>query len=267
MISFVVYFHSSRIENLKQTIRFLKKRENIPNSEFILVCQDNCLEQFNDSTLINLNLDTYYKTKMCNIGVEKSKNNLIALLDSDRILPHGYFTSVIKKIKPRQFVSTWKMYKLNKKYTDEQIEQNDIEKIEDFKSTTNEVLCKNLFAGNTVFYKKDYLDSGGMDERFVGYGFADTDMTRNIMLKNYQVIWNKSEEIHLNHDSRVFLQREETTPEIFTAHNAIVYYNKWKIAMKQDVKNFINHISNKKCPKSVRKKLVKIFNFDIFIKI
>lgn len=267
-VSFVIYFHSQRINNLKQTIRFLKKREDLSNCEFILVCQDRCFESFDNATLINLNSDTYYKSKMCNIGVKKAKNNLIALLDSDRIFPNNYFGRICQKIKPGQFVSTWKMYKLNAEYTDDQIENNNVEKIEDFKSVKNKTLCKNLFAGNTVFYKKDYLNSGGMDEQFIGYGFTDTDMTRNIIHREYEVIWREDEEIHLYHDKHISVRQENTSPEIFTAYNAVKYYKKWGIPVEKEAKEFINYtISNNKCTQSVRKKLKKLFYFDLFLKV
>ena len=61
-------------------------------------------------------------------------------------------------------------------------------------------LKKNLFSGNTIFYKQDYLDCGGMDESFVGYGFADNDMNLNVISKGYKAVWLNDLEIHLNHN-------------------------------------------------------------------
>ena len=208
-ISFIIYFHSSRIKNLEQMLRFLIKRENLKNSELVFICQDQYKKEILGIKTHNLKLKFYHKTKMCNIGVNLAKNRIIALLDSDRILPPKYFEKIYQEIKPKQFVSTWKMYKLNKEYTDQEIEKNEVTKLEDFKSVENKTCSKNLFAGNTVFYKKDYLDTGGMDENFYGYGFADTDMTANIMSKNYNVVWRSEEEIHLYHSKEIKIGRKK----------------------------------------------------------
>ncbi len=42
-----------------------------------------------------------------------------------------------------------------------------------------------------------------MDESFVGYGFADTDMTMNITSKGYQPSWSDETELHLYHAKNV----------------------------------------------------------------
>lgn len=266
-ISFVIYFCSQRIDNLKQTIRFLNKREDLSSSELLLVCQDKCENLFGNK-VINLNLDFYHKTKMCNIGVELAKNQKIVLLDSDRILPYNYFKKTSKQISQGEFVSTWKMFKLKKQYSDDQIEQNKFEKIPDFKSKENKSCSKNLFAGHTLFYKKDYQNAGGMDESFIGYGFADTDMTRNIMSKNYKITWNDEEEIHLFHEKIVNFKGEVIDPEIMTALNSIKYFKKWNIKMDLDSINLLEWIikNKNKYSDSIKEKINSVFEFDIFSK-
>jgi hypothetical protein len=256
-ISFVIYFHSNRVKNLEQMLRFLFKRENLINSEFLLICQDQYNKKILEIKPKNLKLKYYHKTKMCNIGVDLAKNKIIALLDSDRILPPKYFEKIYKKIKPKQFVSTWKMYKLNKEYADEEIEKNEVIKSEDFKSIENNACSKNLFAGNTVFYKKDYLDAGGMDENFYGYGFADTDMTTNVMSKNYNVIWRDEEEIHLFHSKEIHIGKEKYHfhPEIFTALNAKKYCKKWKKIPDKNINDLLDWINKSK---ERKKELIRI---------
>jgi hypothetical protein len=241
-ISFVIYFHSNRIKNLKQQLRFLRERENIESSEIILICQDEFKDEVYGIKPVNLGLNFYYKTKMCNIGVGLAKNRVIALLDSDRIFPENYFKKVFETINPSEFVSTWRMYKLTRDYSDKQIKENEIEKLEDFKSTENKPRTKNLFAGSTVFFKEDYLLSGGMDEGYEGYGFADTDMTHNIMSKNYKIIWNDDEELHLFHSKGVNWHGHfiELFPELSTSYNGIRYHKKWNLEMNEDFKFLIN---------------------------
>ena len=140
-ISFVIYFHSRRISNLRQSLRFLHERENLTKSEIILICQDSTTEKILGLRPINLKLDSYHKTRMCNIGVRLAKNEVISLLDSDRILPSNYFAKIYEKIKFGDFFSTWKMYKLQKEYSDEEIRLEKIEKKEDFKCRKNSA-CK-----------------------------------------------------------------------------------------------------------------------------
>lgn len=228
-ISFVIQFHSTRKRNLEQALRFLEKREDLSNSEFILVCQDNCNELIRNIKPINLNLDSYSHSKLCNEGVKLAKNEIVALMDSDRILPENYFKSIYETIKPKQFVSTWNMYKLKRRYSDMQIKEGKIEKTEDFKSKDNKICEKNLFAGNVVFFKQDYWDAGGMDERYIGYGISDTDMTKTIETKGYEIIWKNDEETHLYHPNTVFWKGKNINKiaELFTACNLIRFYKKW----------------------------------------
>lgn len=202
MISFVFYFSNKRVENLKQTLRFLNKNEDLSVSEVVLVCNDSCNEEFhinNNYKIFNLNLDTYNKPLLCNFGVNKAKFDIVALLDSDRILPYRYFEKNAMKLHKKQFVSSLILHKLLNDYTDNEIELRKYKYKEEIKSKKCEFFHKNLFSGNTLFYKKDYLDCGGMDESFIGYGFADNDMTLNVISKGCHASWNKNVEIHLNH--------------------------------------------------------------------
>lgn len=233
MISFVIYYHSSRIENLKQTLRFLEKREPqlILCSEIILVCQDESpiiTSKFNIKQL-NLKTDTYKKPFMCNIGVENSKNEIIVLLDSDRILPKEYFTNNTKIVTRGMTITTELLFSLRDDYSDDQIESGNVCKIPDFRSKTNEMRHKNMFSGNTIFMKQDYLSCGGMDESFVGYGYADNDMTES--MKNYgcKEVFLSEEELHLNHPKSVCWHGKQLSSKSFASFaNAKKYLQKWK---------------------------------------
>lgn len=202
MISFVIYFHSRRTDNLRQMLRLLFSREK-SEKEVVLVCNDETKEEFPGCKVLNMNLSEYRKPKMCNAGVQEAKGEIVALLDSDRILPTSYFGTNSAIIKRGEFVSCEKILKLSRPHTDEEIENEILDFEEDFRSKTWEIRKKNLFSGNTLFYKNDYMLSGGMDESFVGYGFADNDMTRNVVSKGFKAVWRKEEEIHLYHPQKV----------------------------------------------------------------
>jgi len=231
MISFVFYFHSSRTNNLKQTLRFLFSREKI-EKEVILICNDQTSEVFSECTLINLNLTDYEKSKMCNIGVNLAKYDIVALLDSDRILPNNYFTDNIPKMNKREFASCLKMLNLKKDYNDEEIDSFNFNFKEEFRSFNWEIRKKNLFSGNTLFYKSDYLNAGGMDESFTGYGFADNDMSKNVVSKGFEIRWTYAEEIHLFHPKKIMKNNQlidHTEYEKIVCGNMNKFIKKWKI--------------------------------------
>jgi len=202
MISFVVYFHSSREENLLQMLRFLFEREKM-QKEVVLVCNDRYEMAEDRVRIVNMQMKEYCKPTMCNSGVLESRGEVVALLDSDRILPCGYFESVLKEIKRGEFVSCETIMNLTRPHKDEEIDGGP----EDFwleeRSKGWEIRRKNLFSGNTVFHREDYLKSGGMDDSFVGYGFADNDMTKNVSSMGFKSVWREEREIHLYHEKKV----------------------------------------------------------------
>ena len=241
------------MENLKQTLRFLERRELqlVKQSELILVCQNECQLSFDtlfDKTKnVNVQSDTYCKPKMTNAGVEQATEEILILLDSDRILPYGYFTRIINSLGEKEVVTTKSLYSLDKPYTDDQIDSGNVTKTPDFKSVTNQGRFKNMFSGNTVLWKQDYLDAGGYDETFVGYGFADSDMTRTALVNGLKFVFRQEEELHLYHD-KVYdwenghIHKDEY--RIISAINAIHYCNKWKIEADQGIQDLWNEVEN-----------------------
>lgn len=214
-LSFIIYFHSSRKENLLQTLRFLKKRDReiIEKSELILVCNNSFRQQLKTSFLktkiFSLEKAVYSKPFMCNFGAAVAESEKLVFLDSDRILPPDYFLQnialldVYSKYKGERHlaITTKHLFKLSKPYTDEEIEDNNIKKTPDFRTHENDLFKKNAFSGNIMMLKSDYFDAGGMDESFVGYGFADNDFTKTVVAKGIKIIFRKEEELHLCHSS------------------------------------------------------------------
>lgn len=250
MISFVIIFHPSRIENLYQTLRFLQKREN-QLQELILVCQTNCLpikSDFKTTKQINMNLETYHKTKMTNEGVRNANQNIIALLDSDRILPHNYFENTAKQLSKNQIVSSKKLFQLTSQYSDDQIELERVEKYEDFRSEDNISRRKNLFSGNTLMHKDDYWSIGGYDENYIGYGYADNDMTMKAIKSGMDIKWNESKELHLFHENKIIWKNEtieKKTFQIMTAINGLMYHLKWRLSFDSEIQSLIYEIEQR----------------------
>lgn len=262
LASFIILYHTSRIENLRQTVRFLKKRENkLLDQEFIFVCQtDYKLELFFKNQInLNLSLKNYHKSFMTNLGVKKSKGKFLILLDSDRILPENYFYNCIKISNKNTVISTKNLYQLDRDYTDSDIETNKVNKKPDFKKKTAEGRFKNLFAGNTVISKNAYEKIGGYDESFVGYGFADNDMSQAAIKSNLDIVWLSSEELHLFHEKTIYWNGSIITRDIFkiiTAINGLNYYKKWNIKLDKNFKDLIFEIENniKNFPVDLQKK-------------
>lgn len=230
-ISFVYYFHSMRTDNLKQTLRLLFQREKCIG-EVILVCNDRTEEVFENCRLYNMALAYYEKPKMCNFGVSKASCEVVALMDSDRVLPPGYFESILDRIKPGQMFSCDKLLTLDKPYSDEEINKGNFSYYVEMKSRTWEIRKKNLFSGNTTFMKEDYLSCGGMDEQFIGYGFADNDMTINVVSKGIEAVWGDEDELHLYHEKNTMENNQILVFPDFaptSQSNLMKFLRKWKI--------------------------------------
>lgn len=253
MISFIIYFHSTRLDNLRQTLRFLEKREpELLGGELVLICQDACSlveHRFRDYRHLNLKEQSYRKPFMCNLGVREAKHEKIVILDSDRILPEEYFTANIQNMSKGQVITTTNLYWLPKPYTDKQIEKEDIEKIPDFRSINIESGKKNLFAGNTIMFKENYLASGGMDEAFTGYGYADNDMTRNMIRMGYDIVYHDLDELHLWHPRTVSWNGSQIDRRLFriqSATNALRYNKKWGLPLDDTVRALVKEVRSER---------------------
>jgi glycosyltransferase involved in cell wall biosynthesis len=248
-VSFVIYFHSSRLDNLCQSIRFLENREpDLLGSELFLLCHDNCEKidtKFAVNSVYNFGDLTYNKAKFCNYGVQNASGSVIVLLDSDRILPHGYFHKCVNGLRPKQFITTKYLYDLAKPYSDYEIESNHIDKVQDYRSIANVGRSKNLFSGNTVFYKNDYLATDGMDETFSGYGFTDNYQTHNIISKGYEQVYLDDDELHLYHHKNVYWKGQKVDNfKIMTAINAVKYFKKCKLPIDRESSILLHEVRN-----------------------
>jgi len=231
MISFVFYLHSSRSENLAQTLRILETRERV-EKEVILVCNDKLTCTPKGCRVLNMELPEYRKALMCNVGVAEAKGEIVALMDSDRVMSAGYFSSAAREVARGQFMSCRRILNLSRPHSDEEIERGDLEFEEEWRAEGCELWRRNLFSGNTVFHREDYLRSGGMDESFVGYGFADTDMTMNVISKGFLPVWSEGPEVHLYHAKDVSwggsMHGKETRTKMAES-NMCKFLKKWRM--------------------------------------
>lgn len=235
-LSFVIPFHSARIGNLLQTVRLLAKREaGLHGSELVLVCQDATkpisVPGF-DARHINLGLNTYHRGRAVNTGVAAAANDIIVILDSDRVLPAGYFTTAAASLRPSTAATAARISELPSFYSDDEIDAQAWEFTKDeARSPTAEPEMKNLFSGNTMMWRADYLRCGGFDEGYIGYGFNDNDMTLTAMRAGVRPVFHDAVELHLYHPKEFFHAGSPVASygSVMCAINCMRFMDKWGV--------------------------------------
>lgn len=235
--SFIIGFQSSRLDNLFQTIRFLERREPnlLKSCEIVLVCQDHSEEistKFAYTRLLNLGIDKYIRPFILNTGLYHAKGNIVIILDSDRILPYNYFDIAINTLRKGMVISPKHSLKLRTPYSDNSIENNDVEGILELRSDTPSLHTKNVLSGNTIIFKEDYCDAGWMDESFHGYGYSDTDFAMTLCAKGFKFNLTNIVEYHLWHPY-------SDQYKIQNLLNAVKFCNKWNIPLDNQLSESI----------------------------
>ena len=226
-----------RLNNLNQTLRLLHLREGkfLEECELVLVSQSGMPEVetvgFHSTKSIDLNLPLFSHPKMCNVGVSMSSAPVIAIMDSDRVLPRGYFSRVLPVVLPGTVISTHHMIVCVQPQSDYDIESGQFPYLPDHKTKENLPFAKNAWSGNTCFLREDYLKCGGMDERFDGYGFVDNDVYETFRNAGYSYRYTEDQEIHLYHSKSIIVGGCESKMDEFYMYllrNALLYCHKWK---------------------------------------
>jgi hypothetical protein len=202
-ISFLIFCDSSRVDNLHQVLRFLARREKslIGRAEFVVICQD----QIDPAPLplpvriVNLRLPEFNKPVMVNAAVREASADVIVILDGDRILPEGYFADALGRHRPGLIQCPERLYKLDKSYSDAEIESGLVVKNEDFRTVEAVPGRKNAFSGMAIMGRGDFLAVGGMDESMVNYGCSDTDFTMTCLRYGLEIVYSEDDELHLWH--------------------------------------------------------------------
>jgi hypothetical protein len=244
LCSFNIYCHSRRVQEVRQTLRFLFRREPdlMASSEILLICQDRV--EFPDLwpnlRMVNLDLPGFNKPAMVNAGVEESLSERIILLDCDRILPAGYFSRVVEEMMPGVVITPRLLYRLKRRYSDEEIEAGAVEKEEDFRTPVVEPGKKNAFSGNAAFVRDDFLWLGGMDEEFVNYGCSDADFTLTVLQSGMEIRYVEEEELHLWHPKDM----TATAFWLINTKSAFRLSMKWGMPVE---KRFMDYAKDNKC--------------------
>jgi hypothetical protein len=182
-----------------------------------------------------------------NIGVDAASAEKIVILESDRILPPGYYTDIFKELVPGKIITTDGMVKLEEPVEDSVIDDivlhsNDImcKHHPESRTTSNQLGMRNAFSGNTSITKTDYLRVGKMDETYKGYGWADSDMTNTVTQAGIQIDYKRwYREIHLYHPQLTYAEVDQS--QMFT-DNGIYFCKKWGVEQPQWLKDDIKKL-------------------------
>lgn len=232
LASFLIRYHTRRIDNVLQTLRFLERWHPavVAESEVILMCQNRCGElstRFAKTSNFNMELPEMMMAKQLNFGVEKAISENIVLLDGDRILPMGYFDRALRELLVlKTMITTQRMWRLSFFLPDEDIAGGSPAGVEEWRSTNNQPLTRNIFSGNVAFKKSDFYEAGGADEGYVGYGWEDHDMAQRMTAIGVKSIFTPDLEYHLKHEGQTYGVGD---PDKLFVQNGLRYCKKWKV--------------------------------------
>lgn len=234
--SFIIAFASPRLDNLRQTLRFLQRYHAtiIGHCELITVCQDICdLEPvvgFGEHRHYNLEVECMQLPRLTNFGVDHCNGKKVIVLESDRILPPGYFAEIVGELRNGVQITTAMTWKLSRPYSDEEITNHQFEYNEDARTEANEIGKRNMWSGNTAFMKADFENAGKMDEGYRGYGWADSDMTNTMVMAGIKSVFRPEIELHLWHPGFTYGQGDQ---EKMFVDNGVRYCRKWNVPIPE----------------------------------
>lgn len=254
LATFIIGFHTARMDNLLQCLRFLARdhSEVVRESQLVTVCQNSCLnlphaqslqfsnlrKHFKQADHYDLELDCMQLPVVTNYGVDRSQSDKLIILESDRILPAGYFSLVIDQLRPKTCITTTRILKLSKPASDDEILAGHYEFKEDCRSHANELGRRNIWSGNTALCKQDYFECGRMDTAYLGYGWADSDMTNTMHEYGVKSIFREETELHLWHPPATYGSGDQKRMFI---DNGIRFCKKWDVSypdwFKQEIAN------------------------------
>lgn len=200
MFTLLILFSNERIEYLKNSIELFKETNGYECCEKILIV-DGKLNHNIDEFLIE---EVHRKNKyFCwadsiNRGVDLASNDIIFYFDCDRIVPVNYFQEAIKVLKNKNvFVYAEMLYKIKRHMNCFELRKcrenlnlyhNDLS--EDFRISDPLFLSrKNPFSGGVGFYKKKYVEMGGFDESFKGWGYPDYDFFMRVTKEDKNLLF------------------------------------------------------------------------------
>lgn len=257
--TFVIGFHTQRFDNLLQTLRFLHRNhaDFIKECQLVTVCQDEVtidnVQKARLDTLqskannpaqqavgefnywcryfgrwdhFDMKVECMQLPVISNFGISKAVSERIFLLESDRILPTGYFENLCDKLQLGYQWTTKNMWKLLSPATDDEIECGEYQHKDEHRSPIAAIGMRSMWSGNTAFMKRDFYKAGQMDMEYKGYGWADNDMTLTMEKAGVKSMFEENSlELHLWHPPATYDGEKDS--KLLFVENGVRFCEKW----------------------------------------
>lgn len=203
--------NNDRTTNLISVIKYIRSELDIP---ILVLEQDSVSDEHLKEQLLDYNVyyqflynpNLFNRSWGYNCGINIVKQNKIILADNDVILNHDNLKRGLEYLNKYDIVKPFnRTYDLDPKQTQNCIENNILPSdIHNYKQRFYVVT-----AGGLMMIKKSaFLQSGGYDERFEGWGGEDDEMTINLWnyINNKKLTYYEFEGnlFHMYHDRTIF---------------------------------------------------------------
>ena len=242
MYSLVILFSNDRLEQLQIMMNCWRQQaEGFEDCEKILVVDGKLIQKpEGDWTVLEIqrNQAAYCWADTLNAGVQAATKQIVFYYDSDRIISRGHVQYCLETLyQEAAYVYTPKLFSFHAWPATMSIEQlcQAADRPDEHRSTMlypdfrvsdpEHYEHKNPFSGGVAFRKETFLDHGGFDRRFIGYGYPDFDFFMNTTRRGAKFVQAPGAELHMPH---LYLAGDR----MVALHNA---WNCWQYVMKWDL--------------------------------
>lgn len=179
--------------------------------------------------------DFFCWAESINNGVGLASEEIVFYVDSDRIVPKDWFSrchSLLSSDKNRFFYPS-RLYSLKNhvgveslRHIRDNVGSNESALVPDHRQDDPTVYGrKNPFSGCVAFGKSAFVDCGGFDRRFVGWGYPDYDFMMKAKTRGFPAIPIDASELHQKHDYAV----DRKAFRMHNLYNLRQYVEKWNL--------------------------------------
>jgi len=246
--SIVILYSHDRKTQLQNSLECLSECKYYNNAEKIIISDGK--SNFTNS---EWNIFEFLRSKefycwadTLNFGVSTAKNKIIIYMDSDRILPKNFFELCFDKIENNSFIYPKNLYKIKKHCSFEELKtirdnfdnyKNLLEADHRHNNPYKQVSGTNPFSGCVCFYRDDFINHGGFDDEFIGWGYPDSDFFMKTTKHGCKFISLDINELHQKHDRNVL----EYEFELHNIFNLKKYCDKWSIETNEIIEKCNKH--------------------------
>lgn len=240
MYSLVILFSNDRLKQLNAMVDCWKYlAEDFDECEKIL-CVDGKLSErpVGDWQVLEIPRrgPHYCWADVLNAGVQAASQSYVFYYDSDRIIPQGHVQYCLEVLRQRAvYIYAPRLYAFWKEVLDRPTLCHAVHEPEaclstclypDFRvSNPEHYEHKNPFSGGVAFRKATFLEHGGFDPRYVGWGYPDFDFFQHVTRLGVELVQVPTAELHLQHP----YQADKRTVELHNAWNCWQYVEKWQL--------------------------------------